>query len=264
LLRFAAGVPVGMVIGWPVMGAAADPRTDMAMVPGRKPRPPRLVMLDPGHGGHDPGAVGANGTLEKDVVLDIARTVAADLRQAGLKTALTRESDEFLALKDRVELARTAKADLFISIHADSAPDRRARGLSAYTLSEKATDDFAAAIARQENLAGTLGVETDGLDAAVQAFLIDLAADHTKRASLQAKQQLVQGVGRDLRLLDNPMRSANFAVLKAPDVPSVLVEMGFLSNTADEKLLRDAAQRRRMAGLVARELAGVMRSAPFI
>lgn len=264
LFRIAAG---GCLLtlggGWSAGAFAAQDRT----VPARKPEPPRplrRVVLDPGHGGHDPGAIGVRGTHEKDITLDIAKELARQLRKArGLEAVLTRETDVFLSLGKRVEIARTARAELFISIHADSAPNPNARGLSAYTLSEKATDAFAEALAQQENLADRLGVAEEQFDANVQAFLVDLAADYTRRASLSAKQGIVKGVGRDIRLLDNPMRSANFAVLKAPDVPSVLVETGFLSNPEDERLLRDATARRRIAAVLARELVAVVNAAPF-
>lgn len=270
-VRFALGAPV---IGLTVGGLAARPALAQdagvqsalagARAPSRKPGPPRLVVIDPGHGGRDPGAIGSRGTLEKDITLDIAKNVAVALsRQTGTRAVLTREGDEFLDLGERVRRARDAKAELFISIHADSAPDPRARGLSAYTLSEKATDAFAAAIAQQENLADALGVDTSAMDAVLQGILADLTAERVKRASLLAKQTLIAGAGKELRLLDNPMRSANFAVLKAPDVPSVLVETGFLSNREDEKSLRDAGTRRRIAAVLARELASVMRTAPF-
>ncbi|WP_225889841.1 N-acetylmuramoyl-L-alanine amidase family protein [Indioceanicola profundi] len=249
--------------GWPA-GPASAQSVAASGAPARKPGPPRLIVIDPGHGGRDPGAIGARGTLEKDITLDIARQMAQAIsRQTGTAAVLTRDTDEFLDLKERVERARAARAELFISIHADSAPDPRARGLSAYTLSEKATDAFAAAIAKQENLADALGVDTSDMDAALQNILADLTAERVKRASLLAKQTLVSGAGKELRLLDNPMRSANFAVLKAPDVPSVLVETGFLSNAEDEKILRDAGARRRIATVLARELASVIRTAPF-
>ncbi|WP_245838247.1 N-acetylmuramoyl-L-alanine amidase family protein [Niveispirillum lacus] len=232
--------------------------------PSRKPRPPRLVMLDPGHGGHDPGCIGARGTYEKHVVLDIAKEVARQVGKArGWQVQLTRDDDRFIDLKERVRIAQAAKADLFISLHADSAPNKAARGMSAYTLSEKASDDFAAAIAQQENIAGGLGVDVSGLDEKVAGILMDLAARHTVTAALQAKRSIIQGAGKDVRLLENPMRSANFAVLKAPDIPSLLIETGFLSNPQDETLLRDAKARRNIAGILARELTAVMTAAPF-
>jgi N-acetylmuramoyl-L-alanine amidase len=239
--------------------------------PARKPErssPPverRLVVIDPGHGGHDPGAVGIRGTLEKEITLDISREIARRLRGTrGVSVRLTRDDDTFLPLADRVAVAREAGADLFISIHADSAPNREARGLSAYTLSDKASDDFSFALAKQENLAdGAGGINLRNTRPQVAAILSDLVARHTVSASLMAKSSLVEGAGRTLRLLDNPKRSANFAVLKAPDVPSVLIETGFLSNERDEELLRDPSQRRRIADVLSRELAGVLTSAPF-
>jgi N-acetylmuramoyl-L-alanine amidase len=239
--------------------------------PARKPErssPPverRLVVIDPGHGGHDPGAVGVRGTLEKEITLDISREIARRLRGIrGVSVKLTRDDDTFLPLADRVAVAREAGADLFISIHADSAPNHEARGLSAYTLSDKASDDFSFALAKQENLAdGAGGINLRNTRPQVAAILSDLVARHTVSASLMAKSSLVEGAGRTLRLLDNPKRSANFAVLKAPDVPSVLIETGFLSNERDEELLRDPSQRRRIADVLSRELAGVLTSAPF-
>lgn len=269
LLRFALGVsasvPIASVTVLPVSPALAEAaETTKSKAPGRKPRPPRLVMLDPGHGGHDPGCIGASGTYEKNVVLDIAKEVARQVgKSRGWQVELTREDDRFIDLKERVRIAQSAKADLFISIHADSAPNKGARGMSAYTLSDKASDDFAAAIAQQENIAGGLGLDVSNLDEKVAGILVDLAARHTVTAALHAKQSIIQGAGKQIRLLENPMRSANFAVLKAPDIPSVLIETGFLSNPQDEKLLRDAAARRNIAGILARELSAVMTAAPF-
>jgi N-acetylmuramoyl-L-alanine amidase len=250
-------------------GARADAATKEA--PTRKPdrsQPAvqrRLVVIDPGHGGHDPGAIGVRGTLEKEITLDISREIARRLRgMRGVVAKLTRDDDTFLPLADRVAVAREAGADLFISIHADSAPNREARGLSAYTLSDKASDDFSFALAKQENLAdGAGGIDLRHTRPQVAAILSDLVARHTVSASLMAKSSLVEGAGRTLRLLDNPKRSANFAVLKAPDVPSVLIETGFLSNERDEELLRDQSQRRRIADVLSRELAEVLTSAPF-
>lgn len=265
LLRVALGVPVAGV-SFTLLGGLPDPALAQelaeARAPRAKPRPARLVMLDPGHGGKDPGAIGARGTHEKDVTLDIAKEVARLLdRGRGTKAALTRETDVFLSLPQRVQAAREARADLFISIHADSAPNANARGLSAYTLSENASDEFAAALAKTENLAD--GADMSHVNNAVAAILGDLAAQHVHRASLLAKHSLVSGVEKDLRLLENPKRSANFAVLKSPETPSVLVETGFLSNREDEKLLRDPAARRRIAAVLARELAAVLNAAPF-
>lgn len=234
--------------------------------PGRKPSPPRILMLDPGHGGKDPGAISKRGTREKDVVLDICSELVDKLNGIrGVTVKLTRERDVFVPLRDRVKMAQDARADLFISVHADSAPDNGARGMSAYTLSEKASDAFASAIAKQENIADLIGgAPLDGGDEHVTAILMDLAARHTKNASLQVKHKIVKGAGRQWPLLDNPMRSANFAVLRAPDVPSVLLETGFLSNPKDEAVLRDHKNRMKIAGILARELATILNNAPFV
>ncbi|MDE1148376.1 MAG: N-acetylmuramoyl-L-alanine amidase [Azospirillaceae bacterium] len=264
ILRLAVGIPFLGVNGLVRPGQAETLLQPAAARTGAA-RPPRLVMLDPGHGGKDPGAIGAaNGTYEKDVTLDLAKELALQLRRTqGLNAALTREDDHFLELGERVDVARQAQADLFLSIHADSAPNAGARGLSAYTLSEKASDAFSQALADKENYADRLGLDLKHTKPAVADILMDLATRRTKTASLQARQSLVRGAGRDLHLLENPMRSANFVVLKAPDIPSVLVETGFLSNRQDEALLRDPAQRKRIAGILARELAALLASPTF-
>jgi len=262
-LRIAMGGMATGIAGWPWLSSAETVQGRKPAVPGKVP-PLRRIVLDPGHGGRDPGAIGVRGTQEKEVTLDLAKEIARQLaRRRKAEIILTRETDEFLALRQRVEFARSAKADLFISLHADSAPSPKARGISAYTLSEKASDAFAQALARQENLADGLGVDLTHQDANVQAILLDLVARHTYTAALQVQRSLVEGLGRALPLLENPMRSANFAVLKAPDIPSVLIETGFLSNREDEQILRDAGRRKRIAGLIAQELGTLITAAPF-
>lgn len=245
----------------------ADEKTDKKnlVAPARKPRPPHLVMLDPGHGGKDPGASGHRGTLEKDVTLDVARRIAARFDgNSNVIAKLTRDSDIFLPLKERVARAREAKADLFISIHADSTPTTEARGLSAYSLSEKGTDNFARELAKRENSVDELaGIDLKDTDADVAAILRDLTARHTMNAALKAKKQIVRGVKGKWQLLDNPLRAAPFAVLRAPDIPSILIETGFLSNPKDEALLRNEAQRGKIAGLLAKEIAALLRAPPF-
>lgn len=247
--------------------AALDKHTDKnnGQLPGRKPKPPRLIMIDPGHGGHDPGAIGKHGTYEKDVTLDISRRLVENLNQGGNVLAkLTRRTDVFLPLKERVNIAREARADLFISIHADSAPTQAARGLSAYSLSEKGTDKFARELADRENSVDEIGgVDLKGTEPDVAAILMDLTARHTRNAALKAKKQIVRGMRGKWQLLDNPMRAANFAVLRAPDIPSILLETGFLSSIKDEALLRDAAQRQRIAGLLSKEMTSLLSSPPF-
>ncbi|HVY12059.1 MAG TPA: N-acetylmuramoyl-L-alanine amidase [Alphaproteobacteria bacterium] len=235
------------------------------LMPPHKPRPPRLLMIDPGHGGHDPGAIGGEGTLEKDVTLDVTARLAEALEgREGVIARRTRETDEFLPLTQRVEIAREARADFLVSIHADSAPVEAARGLSAYSLSAKGSDEFARNLATRENSVDEVGgVNLKGTEPDVAAILMDLTARHTRTAALKAQRSIVRGVGHDWRLLENPMRSANFAVLRAPDIPSLLIETGFLSNPADEKLLSNPAQRQKIAQLLARELEKLLSGPAF-
>ena len=184
-------------------------------------------------------------------------------RSGKARVKLTRENDRFLALPERVAIAREAQANLFISIHADSAPDSAARGLSAYTLSETASDDFARKIADGENIVDQKFGAAIHKQEAVANILYELAARQTVTASRFAKDSLVRGAGRSIRLLEQPKRSANFAVLRAPDVPSLLIETGFLSNEKDEEILKSAAERKKIAQVLARELATVLKNPIF-
>jgi N-acetylmuramoyl-L-alanine amidase len=234
-------------------------------VPGKKPRAPRLLMIDPGHGGNDPGAIGTHGLQEKVVTLDIAQNMADALaRDSDIQAKLTREKDEYLTLKERVTKGREARADLFVSIHADSAPNTAARGLSVYTLSEKASDELADALAEKENHADILGgLDISKADQEVATILYDLTARRTCNTAQRVKTSFVQGMGQKWRLLDRPMRSANFAVLRAPDVPSILVETGFLSNVRDEALLKQPKLRQKIARLMAGEISSLLNSSLF-
>lgn len=218
-----------------------------------------VLVLDPGHGGHDPGAIGVSGTYEKEVTLAICQGIRQALSShRNLKVVLTRNSDQFLPLPQRVEIAHEADADLFVSIHADAAPVQAARGLSAYTRSEKASDSFAGALAKRENMVDKLyGVDLKHTDRATAAILMDLAKRHSRNASLSAKKRIVTGVKGKVQLLENPMRSANFAVLRSTTVPSVLVETGFLSNPKDEAMLSDARTRAAMIRVLADQLAPI-------
>jgi len=236
-----------------------------AATPLPRPRPFRVdqglprarVVLDPGHGGRDPGALGRSGVREKDVTLDICRTIRDQIqRRGGPEVLLTRDRDIFLPLQDRIGFADRQDADLFISIHADAAPTPQPRGLSAYTLSDRASDGLASALATTENRADSLyGVDLRHADAAIAAILQDLALRYSHQASRTAKEMLVSGLVGQLDLLDNPMRSAAFAVLKSAQVPAVLVETGFLSNPRDERLLADTDSRREIARILGNRIA---------
>jgi N-acetylmuramoyl-L-alanine amidase len=237
-------------------GAAAG----LAAVPGafaqQRAKPaakPRLVVLDPGHGGIDPGAIGRSGTYEKDVALATAREMARQLQATGrYRVRLTRDDDEFVPLSDRVARARAVGAELFLSIHADALPNAGMRGASVYTLSEQASDKQAAALAARENKADLIaGIDLSRHEPVVSEILIDLARRQTNNMSIRLARQVVADLGHEVKLLNNSHRSAGFVVLKAPDIPSVLVEVGCLSNREEERLLQRTAYQRKLAtGLV--------------
>ncbi len=220
--------------------------------PHARPRP-HLVILDPGHGGVDPGAIGVSGVYEKDITLATAREVARQLEATKrYRVKLTRNDDEFVPLPDRVAHARAAGGDLFLSIHADAVPDKHTRGASVFTLSEIASDREAAELAARENKADLIaGIDLSQHEPAVSNILLDLARRQTNNMSVRLARQLVTELRHDVRLLNNSHRSAGFAVLKAPDIPSALVELGCISNKEEDRLLRQEAYRRKVAtGLV--------------
>lgn len=221
--------------------------------PGRRDDPRRVVVIDPGHGGVDPGALG-DSHHEKEIVLAAARTLAHRLEQTGrYKVVMTRDRDVFVRLRDRIAVARKAGADLFMSLHADSIADKSLRGLSVYSLSETASDDEAAALAASENKADIIaGMDLSDQAPEVTDILIDLAQRRTKNLSARLAAYVVEEMGHFTPLLKRPHRFAGFAVLKAPDVPSVLVELGFLSNPTDHKNLHSAAFRDKIAEGLAR------------
>lgn len=214
-----------------------------------------LVVLDPGHGGHDPGALSPDGTLrEKDVTLALALAVRDALLESGkVRVALTREDDRFLILQERYGLARALKGDLFVSIHCDSAADAGARGATIYTLSEVASDKEAARLAARENRADILGGAGAGDPASdISSILIDL----TQRETMARSADFARLLGREAQPLiptrADPHRMASLVVLKAPDLPSVLFEAGYLSNTDDAGFLASAEGRARVASAVRR------------
>ena len=204
-----------------------------------RPQAKPLVVIDAGHGGVDPGAIGVNGTKEKDIALHAAKTVAAKLEGTGrYRVLLTRDGDRFLKLRERVAIARRARADLFLSLHANTAASPDAAGLSVYSLSEKASDVIAAALARKENKADIIA----GVDLAAETdlaipMLVGLARRETMNRSITFANGLLKASAGRVPILQRAHRQAGFAVLKAPDVPSVLIELGFLSNADEEALL---------------------------
>ncbi len=198
-----------------------------------------LVVLDPGHGGIDTGAAGRRRIQEKEVTLSFAKKLAAKLRQErNYEVLLTREDDTFVSLTQRLELARKEKADLFISIHADSLRQRNIRGATIYTLSSRGSDSLARSLARKQNRSDLIaGLALPKLDEPVNDILIDLTRRETKTFAKRFAQSTVRAMKKGVRLIRNPLRSADFFVLKAPEVPSVLLELGYLSNARDEALL---------------------------
>ena len=244
---------------WPTQAAAAPVVRGPAPVrpPDRVPQDAkntlRTVVIDPGHGGVDPGAIGSSGVYEKSVVLAFARTLREQLQRTGrYRVVLTRDSDLYIPLRRRYEVAHDNAADLFISVHADSHRSSKLKGMSVYTLSEKASDKEAAALAAKENKSDILaGYDLSDYDDQTSFILLDLAQRKTSEASWQFAQSVVSNMDKSIQLLRRPHRFAGFAVLKSPTVPSVLVELGYLSNREEERHLRTADYRSKLAsGLV--------------
>jgi N-acetylmuramoyl-L-alanine amidase len=216
-----------------------------------------LVVIDAGHGGHDPGAISPHGgQLEKDVTLAIAKSVRNEILKSGrVRVALTRDTDKFIVLQDRFQLARKLRADLFISIHADSAESPEATGGTVYTLSEVASDREAQRLAARENKANIInGVNLGGADANVSSILIALTQRETMNVSADFAKLLLREAAPNMRIRGNSHRFASFIVLKAPDTPSVLFETGYLSNEADVTFLASQSGQ----GKVARALANAI------
>jgi N-acetylmuramoyl-L-alanine amidase len=208
---------------------------------GRSDRP--LVVIDAGHGGHDPGAISPqSATREKDVTLGVARAIRDELLRGGrVRVALTRDDDTFLVLQERAEIARGLKADLFISVHADAAAATEASGATIYTLSEVASDRKAAQLAARENKADIInGVNLRGTAADVSSILIDLAQRETMNASARFAD-LLKREGSAMPFRGDYHRMAGFAVLKAPDTPAILLEVGYLTNPSDVERITSAA-----------------------
>lgn len=213
----------------------------------------KVIVLDPGHGGQDPGAISRSGKYEKNITLAMARETRDLLEDAGYKVVLTRNTDKAIPLRERTIIAHQADGDLFISIHADSASTKDARGLSVYTISEKASDAEAAALAERENKADILlGLDLTGYNPDVSNLLIDLAKLDTMNQSAIFAKSLVAQMKRKTTLLPNAHRMAGFAVLKSMNIPAVLLELGYLSNKQEEKLLQKKSYRKDLGEAIVR------------
>jgi len=199
------------------------------------------IVIDPGHGGIDGGAEGVGGTIEKNITLAFGLELRAALEKVGkYRVYMTRDDDRFLPLDERVRIARQDEADLFISIHADTISIKGIRGATVYTVSDKASDAAAAAVATRENLSDDLaGVEITEANHDVADILVDLIRRETHSFSIRFARSLVGQLSSSIEMINHPHRFAGFRVLRAPDVPSVLVELGYLSNPKDETELRD-------------------------
>jgi N-acetylmuramoyl-L-alanine amidase len=242
---------------------AATARSGPATPPrqGTRPPPP-LVMLDPGHGGKDPGAIGFSGTYEKQVSLAAAFELKRQLEAQGrYRVALTRTRDAFIPLDERVAKAQAHGAALFVSMHADALSDRTVRGASVYTLADTASDAQTAALAQRENNADRAAGAGFNASPEVARILASLVRRETRIGSIRLARNLVGSLDNDLPMLPNPERHAAFVVLKAADIPSVLVEMGFMSNPADEAELRRPLHRVRVAAAMKRAVDGYFAAA---
>lgn len=235
---------------WSPIEPEVASRPSVDAVPTVKPHNGRrLVMLDPGHGGVDPGAIGARGTFESHVTLAVAEAVKKAMEATGrYAVQMTRNRDIYVPLRDRFARAEQVQAELFVSLHADSIGNRGIRGASVYTLSEQASDSEAEALATKENRSDVIaGVDLSRQSSTVASVLISLRQRHTMDESAHFARFLVDNLGSRIPLLRNTHRFAGFAVLKSPDVPSVLIELGYLSNRDDEKMLQAEAFRSRVA-----------------
>jgi N-acetylmuramoyl-L-alanine amidase len=238
--RYSVSVPIGRAkpaVALPEISGPDDPRLP-------------LVVLDAGHGGHDPGAISPhNGTREKDVTLAIARAIRDELLSTNrVRVALTRGQDRYLLLEERYGIARRLKADLFISIHADAAPNHEAHGASIYTLSEVASDREAARLAARENKSNVInGVDLGEVNNDVSSILIDLTQRETMNVASDFARLLQREASKAVKFRSDAHRFASFVVLKSPDTPSILFETGFISNEQDSEFLASADGQRKLA-----------------
>lgn len=228
-------------------------------LPALKPAParPRVIVIDPGHGGVDPGAIGKGGMYEKDIVLKAGLELRRQLEATGrYRVVMTRDGDSTLRLRERLEIARASQGDLFLSLHADSlvaAPD--VRGAAVYTLSEDASSREAARLASKENRADILaGIDLSNQEAIVTQILIDLAQRDSNNKSIRFAEGLVHEMAAITRLSRQRRQQAGFVVLKSPDMPSALIELGYLSNASEEQLLRDRQHQANLAKAIVRAI----------
>jgi N-acetylmuramoyl-L-alanine amidase len=249
------GLPVLLLLPAAAGAAPRQARRESARPPAA-PKP--LVVLDPGHGGKDPGCIGAIGTYEKRIVLAAGLELKRQLERGGkVRVAMTRGNDRFVPLESRVRFAQARGAALFVSIHADAAEAAGVRGASVYTLAARASDPLAAGLARRENRADRFrGPDFREVSPEVARILSSLVRRETVVGSQRIARGLVGALDDATDMLPNSHRQAGFVVLQAPDIPSALVELGFLSNRADEAKLRQPAHRVKLATAMCRAIEG--------
>jgi N-acetylmuramoyl-L-alanine amidase len=214
---------------------------------------PVVIAVDAGHGGQDPGAIGHNGTQEKNVVLAIARALARRINtEPGMHAVLTRDADEFLTLRERIHRARIARADLFVSVHADSIRNRAISGSSVYVLSERgATDESARWLAERENAADLMGgVSLADKDSTLASVLLDLSNSANISASMTAAQRVLVALDQVGEIRKPQVQQAGFVVLKSPDIPSMLIETAYISNPGEERRLRTESVQTKLADAI--------------
>jgi len=246
---------------------ARQPITSDRKLPAARPVKPELkmtkpgdtrptIVIDPGHGGVDPGAVGISGIYEKDLVMDYAFELKRQLEATGrFNVAMTRDKDIFIRLRDRIAIAQQYGGDLFVSLHANTHSSRKIRGASVYTLSETSSDAEAAALAAKENKADVIaGMDLSDKPEVVSQILIDLAQRETMNTSKIFANDLVSELGEVTKLLRNTHRFAGFAVLKSPNIPSVLVEIGYMTNPQEERMLGTPAHRAKVVRALVRAI----------
>ena len=233
------------------------PRADQPIKVKHAPADARdlIIAIDAGHGGEDPGAIGKNGTREKDVVLGIARELALKINaEPGMRAILTRSGDYFVPLRDRMRRARAQQADLFVSIHADSAHDRSVDGSSVYILSQRgATDEASRWLAERENASDLIGgVSLDDKDDVLASVLLDLSQSASLNASQVAAERVLHQLTQAGEVRKHEVLQARFMVLKSPDIPSMLIETAYISNPVEEQRLRSPAHQAKLAEAIHR------------
>jgi N-acetylmuramoyl-L-alanine amidase len=251
-----------------IASAAAEGITPKPVRPQHAPRDGDrdiVVAVDAGHGGQDPGAIGRNGTMEKTVVLAIARALAARINaEPGMRAYLTRDDDYFVVLRDRMVRARNAKADIFVSVHADAIRDRSISGASVYVLNERgASSEAARWLAERENAADLVGgVRLDDKDQSLASVLLDLSQTANISASMTAAERVLLSLDRSVEVRKPKVQQAGLIVLKSPDIPSMLVETAYISNPREEARLKSVKHQRKVADAIFQGIHGYFETNP--